>query len=356
MKKILLLLAFFLTIFRLSAQEGFIYLEVDGIEVTIEDIIFGIDYANSITTGSISLNQTVDLTGNPNDVFTGGITLYLERGYDDALQFDHININMGSGIAIKAHGYLGSNTHVYTSSLGVKTTVLASATWVAPSDYGYLPKNYIYRANEEKQNETTFMGEIVTYNPASGLDIRLLVDTYNVAYYWDGNDATRHGFVDSWHQEDSSLFPTGTKVISVSYIPFYVSVNKNLVSETYVVASGNNPAALDNLPDIVDEKLSMYLTLVFDANTGSFYTGRTANWDGLNDYTLNLPQFVQDGTLSGGTYTLELASFDESSGGWVNGQTITNFTRLSSPGLSGTQATVDPGAGSNYELHYYRVK
>ena len=51
------------------------------------------NYSNSTTTASICLGRSVNLTADPNDVFTGGVSLHYEFGYDH-LEFDHININL----------------------------------------------------------------------------------------------------------------------------------------------------------------------------------------------------------------------------------------------------------------------
>lgn len=336
--------------------DGFLFLEVDGIKVEIDDIVFGKNYANHQTTASISLNRTINLTGDPNDVFSGGITLMLERDYDN-LEFEHININMSGGVSIKGHAYdSDTSSHIYTTAAGIASVNLGTDIWTAQSNYDYLHKDYIYYEGDNgNQNETTFMSSEVTYDPVAGIDISLLVDTYKVAYYWDGTDAARHGFVQTWHWENSAYFPTGTPVIGLTYMPFYVSVNRNVTSETYVVTSATSfsGGALDGLPNEIDEKRSMIMTLVFDNDTGDFFIGRTANWDNLTDYTLDLPQFIKSGTLSGGTYTLNFSSYDQENGGWTDNQTISGFTRPASVGGSG-QATVNSG-GSSYTLHYERV-
>ena len=51
------------------AQSGYQMLEVDGIRVTIEEIRFTQGYSDSSTIGSIEVNQTVNLTDIPADVF-----------------------------------------------------------------------------------------------------------------------------------------------------------------------------------------------------------------------------------------------------------------------------------------------
>ena len=128
----------------------------------------------------------------------------------------------------------------------------------------------------------------------------------------------------------------------------YLGVNKTLESETYVVASKSS--YLSGLPEVIDEKNTMFVTIVFDADTGDFYTGRTAIWDGLNDYTLALPQFIKSAiTVSSNTYNFNLQSYNN---GWTNDQAINGFQRVS-VGQTGT-ATID--TSSDYTLHYYRVK
>lgn len=348
MRKLLILIFSFAVGLSIYA-DGFMFLEVDGIKVTITDIIFGKNYANSETTASISLNRTVDLTGNPNDVFEGGISLMLERGYDN-LNYDHINIDMSGGVAIKGYAYDEDNTRfIYTKTSGIG--ILAGSTWSEPSDYDYLQKDYLYYAGDNgNQNETTFINSEVSYDPVAGIDIKLLVDTYKVAYYWDGTHAARHGFVETWNLENSSYFPSGTAVIGLTYLPFYVAVNRNVISETYVVASSSTPLA--GLPTVVDEKNSMFVTLVFDADAGDFYIGRTANWDSLDDYNLDLPQFIRTGTLSGGSYNFSLSSYKQESGGWTNNQTISGFTRATNVGDPVDTASVNSG---EYTLYYYRV-
>lgn len=358
MKKTLLAFLCFMisaVIFAQSSNDGFMFLEVDGIRVHITEIRFGKNYSSSETTASISLNRSVDLTGNPDDVFEGNISLMLENGYDN-LEFDFININMSGGVEIMGHAYdQYAGTHIYTTASGIGSVDTGSSLWTAPNDYDYLTKDYIYHEGDGgRQNETTFMTSEVTFDPSAGIDIGLLVDTYKVAYYWDGNNDSRHGFVQTWPFENPTYFPEGTPVIGLTYMPFYVSINRNLQAETYVVAS--NSWALDGLSTgIFDEKNSMVVTLVFDEDTGDFFIGRTANWDSLDDYQLNLPQFVRSGTLSGSSYTFSLSSYDNQNGGWTNNQTITGFERLLNVGDTGSSATVSSSGSSDYTLHYYRV-
>ena len=329
----------------LSQDPGYQLLDVDGIRIQIEEIRFDRDYANSTTSGSIEVGQEVELTGDLNDVFSGGVSLRLEFG-EANLSYDHIKIWITSEVDIKGHTYLPvAGTHIYTTASGISS--YTGGAWAAPADYDYLPKDYLYYEGEEaSENETTFLSEVVAYDPTAGLDISLLVDTYQVAYYWDGEESSRHGFVKSWNQENGTYFPTGTPVIGISYLPLYVSVNQSLTAETYIVAQD---AAELSPSTFFDQKNSMTMTLVFDAGTDDFFIGRTANWDYL-DMSLRLPQFVT-GATGTSTYDLTLQSYQD---GWTNDSTITGFTRLS-VGATGSATFTDSG-GTDTTMHYKRVK
>jgi len=299
-------------------------LEVDGLRVTIEGIRFDQGYADSTTIARINLNKQVDLTDNPNDVLSEAVDLQLEFG-ESALTFDTISITMIDGVDIKGHTYVaGNNQHIYTSSTGIKNYSSTNPVFSQPTDYGYFHVSYFYDpdgqdAADGRTMETTFLTEMTTVTEAP--TISLLVDTFRVAYYWDGTDESRHGFVSTM----SSAFPTGTPVISLTYVPFYVAVNENVTSETYVVGTtlGDVTEANDNF----NMKRVMFMTVTF-AENGSFYIGRTANWDGL-EVSLHMPQFVLDGSQEvGDTYAFDLNSYDNNSGGWTNDSTITGFSRV----------------------------
>ncbi len=331
MKKILITIVFLMLLaFPVFSQSGFQMLEVDGIKVTIDEIRFMQGYADSKTMGSISVNKTVNLTGSLADVFNEATTLYLEFGVSE-LTFDTINIQLSGGVGIKGHTYLAdSNTQVYTTSAGIKKILNSGSTWTAPSDYGYLQNDYIYYPGDGgERQETTFLRQETTFASDAALDMALLVDTYQVAYYWDGQDSTRHGFVDSWHQENTSYFPTGTPVIGITYLPLYLSVNQTLESETYVVAESASyldPAA----GDFYDVKYTMNMTLIF-SDGGAFFIGRTANWDGLYA-TFRLPQFVMSAVSSGTDYDLTLSNYEDGMG-WTDNSTVSGFTRQSVDGI-----------------------
>ena len=225
MRKIFLTIAVFsLFLVPVFSQAGFQMLEVDGLKVTIDEIRFGQDYSNSTTIGSIQVNKTINLTGSLGDVFSESTALRLEFGVSE-LTYDHINIQLSGGLGIKGHTYLAdTNTHVYTSTAGIKKITGAGSVWPGPSDYDYLSKDYIYYAGDNGETlETTHLKAMITQDFSAPLDISLLIDTYQVAYYWDGQDSSRHGFVDTWHQENTSYFPAGTEVIGITYLPLYLS-------------------------------------------------------------------------------------------------------------------------------------
>ena len=284
--------------------------------------------------------------------FSESTAVRLEFGVDE-LSFDTINIQLTGGVGIKGHTYLADQgKHVYTSTVGIKE-VSAGATWAAPSDYGYLANEYIYYAGDYGESiETTFLQAQTTFASDSPLDISLLVDTYQVAYYWDGQDTTRYSFVDTWHKEDSIYFPAGTPVIGITYLPLYVSVNQNLVSETYVVGANES----DMTPvtgNFYDEQTTMNMTLIFD-DSNNFFIGRTANWDLPSTAGFRLPQFVRTAVVTGTDYSLTLNSYDDRSGGWINTSTVAGFSRLAVGGV-GTLEFTD-STGYTQPLYYKRVK
>ncbi|MBI9109419.1 MAG: hypothetical protein JEZ04_21925 [Spirochaetales bacterium] len=352
MKKILFIIAILIiTALPMFAQAGFQMLEVDGLQVTIDEIRFTQGYSDSTTVGSIAVNKTINLTGSLSDVFTAETSLNLEFGVSE-LEFDTINIQMSGGVGIKGHTYLADvTTHVYTSTSGIKKITGAGATWSAPSDYGYLAKTYIYHPGDDGETlETTFLQAMTSYEAGTPLDMSLLVDTYQVAYYWDGQDSSRHGFVDSWNQENPSYFPTGTEVIGISYLPLYMSVNQDLQSETYVVAVSSSDLT-PVVGDFYNEKRTMNMTLVFN-DSGTFFIGRTANWDGL-EVSLSLPQFVRSALITGTSYSLNLNSYEDGSG-WGSTSTLSDFTRQS---VGGTDSFIlTKSDGSTQTLYGVRVK
>ncbi len=351
MKKLLFILGLLLiiTLPMVFGETGFQMLEVDGIRVHIDEIRFAQGYGDSATIGSISVDQDVDLTGDLSDVFSDSATIRLEFGVSE-LMFDTINIWLSGGVGIKGHTFFsGDNVHIYTSASGIKS--LSGATWSEPSDYGYLSISYLYYPGDDgEQSETTFLQEMTTFTGETPLDISLLVDTFQVAYYWDGQDSTRNGFVDSWHQENSSYFPAGTPVIGISYLPLYLAVNQDLTSETYIVAEDVSYLTAESA-DFYNEKNTMTMTLVFD-DGGSFFIGRTANWDGL--YTsFKLPQFVTGAAVSGSSYRLDLQNYEDGSG-WIEDSTISGFSRLDVDAI-GTFTFID-STGTDYSLYSKRVK
>jgi hypothetical protein len=344
-----LVLFILLVIVTISISAQYQLLDVDGIEVTIDEIRFSRGYEDSDTVASISVGQTVNLTGQLSDVFSAAAAIKLEFG-EDSLSFDTISIQLVDGVGIKGHTYIdGSDTHVYTSAAGIKKLVGQGAAWLTPADYDYSRNQHIYYEGDEGETiETTFLGSVVTFTSSDTIDIELLVDTFQVAYYWDGQENTRHGFVRSWNQENTAYFPTGTEVIGISYLPLYLSVNKQLTAETYVVAESTadlTPAS----GGYYNQKRTMTATLVFD-QSGAFFIGRTANWDGL-DVSWRLPQFVTDATAAGTDYDLILESYEN---GWLSTSEITGFTRLT-VGASDTATYVDD-SGSTMTIEYKRVK
>ena len=334
-------------------QTGFQMLEVDGLQVNIDEVRFVQGYSNSTTIGSIEIGQTVNLTENLSDVFNESTSVRLEFGVDE-LAFDVINIQLSGGVGIKGHTYFpASDTHVYTSTAGIKKLTGAGSTWSAPADYGYHTSSFFYHPGDAGETqETTFLQTMTTYTSAAPLEVSLLVDTYQVAYYWDGEESSRHGFVKTMPYENPSYFPTGTEVIGITYLPLYVAVNQNLSSETYVVAE----STADLTPvfsNFYNEKRTMNMTLIFDDDDGSFFIGRTANWDGL-EISWKLSQFVRSAVSSGTNYNLSLSSYSDGSG-WSDTETINGFTRLQVGDAAGTASYTDSD-GASRTLNYVRVK
>ena len=348
-----------------AAYGEFEFLEVDGLTVHIDEIIFRQGYGDgSETVADIQLDQSINLTDDLSDVFSEGFDLRLNFGFSE-LEFDTIMIWMSGGVGIKGHAYLeSSGRHVYTSNSGIQLTGVTGSTWSPPADYGYYQTDYMYYPDEtgEGQNETTHLSEMRAYAIDLPIDLSLLVDTYMVAYYWDGTDADRHGFVSTVPMESPGTFPTGTPVINITYLPFYVTVNQNVVSETYVITDETNflagklGTAGTELTDI-DEKTVMFMTLTFDEDDGSFYIGRTANWDGLNmGGSFYLSQFVKTASYDAGLdeYTLNFSEWDEQSG-WNSAEQVLGFSRSSAVWDMGT-ATLEMANGSTQTMHFKRVK
>lgn len=315
---------------------GFQFMNVEGLKVTVAGIQFNQGYQDATNVGYISLNQEVDLTGDPNDVLSSGFELGTGMG-QTALTFDTISVELVDGVKIKAYTELAAGVFKYTTASGIGT--YNNSVWIAPADYDYLYVSYFYDPVSEdgaagRTQETTFLPAAVTIQPGDSLTVSLLVDTYKVAYFWDGNDSTRHGFVETIPFSSPTAFPSGTPVISLTYLPLYVFVNRSVSSETYVVTLNSNSTAVTGVTDDnYDEKQVMFMTLVFDQTDGSFLTGRTSNWDGL-DISFSMAQFVRDGVLNGDQYTLSLSSFSDTAG-WVVVDSITGFSRQQ-VGLTGT--------------------
>ncbi len=355
MKKLILfsIVLVFLVI-PIFSQSGYQMLEVDGLRVHVNEIRFAQGYSDSSTIGSISVDQDINLTDIPSDVFNEDTVIRLEFG-ESELMFDTIDIWLDSSVGIKGHTYFeADNVHVYTSAAGIKT--LAGSTWSEPSDYGYHTNDYLYYPGDGdggEVSETTFLQAMTTFTGDVPLNISLLVDTFQVAYYWDGDDNTRHGFVKTVPiSNNASAFPSGTAVIGITYLPLYLSVNQTLTSETYVVAEDSSYLTPEN-GEFYNEKYTMNMTLVFDEDDDTFFIGRTANWDGL--YTsFRLPQFVTGATASGSAYELDLENYDEGEGGWTDNSTITGFSRLAVDG-TGTFTFTD-SANQTHSLYCVRVK
>ena len=311
MKKLTIILLI-VTLFIFSESLFGIYkmLEVDGIKVNIQGIQFSQGYDNPTRIARFDLNQTVDLTGDLSDVVSADVTIQFEEGVE-TLEFNTMTIEMINGVDIKAHGYdSDSGEHIYTSSTGIQTINLGTSTWTEQSDYDYLHLDYFYYpesdSEEGRASETTFLNEMRTIADSETLEVSLLVDTYQVAYYWDGTHADRHNFVETVPLSSPSTFPTGTPVLSITYLPFYVVVNQDVVSETYTVS--DNASKLPDANGDFDVKEVMYVTLTFDNTSGDFYIGRTANWDGLS-ISFSLNQFVNSATYNS-TYRTRRASRD----------------------------------------------
>ncbi len=359
MKRLLAVFALLWAAFSAIA-DGYMYLDVDGIQVHFTEIRFFDQYGGrGDALAYVALNQTVNLTGELGDVFSGSVQLNVQDGLS-SLDFSIINIEISGGVSIKGHAYdSDSGLHVYTTTSGIQSIDLGSETWSAQdaTGYDYLSNAYVYSpADGGEVQETTFMPATVSYPVDGSFDISLMVETYKCAYYWDGDDSTRHDFVWSWHEQNSTYFPTGTPAVGITYLPLYVSVNGSLSAETYVMALSQ--PELSGLPDSPNETRTASFTLVFDQGD-QFFIGRSIHAEprGGNDvYQLWVPQFISNGTESAGLYSFDFKDYSDN-GGWSLGARMTGFSRLSvGEQSSATLENYDPYNGGTATVYYQRVK
>lgn len=375
MKKLLILFVLSLFSMLLSAQ-GYQYLVVDGIQVHFTEVRFFDQYGEGGGAKAyIVINQTVDLTGNPEDIFSGDILLQVREDVGSELTFGIINIEITGGVSIMGHCYdIYTGKHIYTTAAGIDETAADfNSTWTAPSDYGYMHNDYLYYPGDGGESqETTFMPSSVSYALDGTLNISLNVETLNSAYYWDGNENTRNDFVKSVNQENPALFPAGTPVIGITYLPLYVTVNKTLVAETYVFALkdstlssasqyGDYFTGTDYLPSVlgyIDGLSTATVTFTFDSVSDAFFIGRATHnspWGGWQFYSLFIPQFVSDTVESGGVYSFTMKDYNN---GWTNLSTLSGFTRLNvgDPYQEATFTGTDGSEAYSATFYYERVK
>ena len=357
--------------------QGYQYLEVDGIQVHFTEVRFFDQYGgHGDALAYIAINQTVDLTGDPADIFSSAIDLQVRDDIIGALTFGIINIEITGGVSIKGHCYDAvAGKHIYTTATGIGELVTAESTWSAPADYDYLHNNYLYYPGDGGEaQETTFMPSATSYPLDSPLQVSLNVETLNSAYYWDGNDGTRNDFVKSVNQQNSSIFPAGTPVIGITYLPLYVTVNRSLTAETYVFALKDSTLSsaadyttyftgTDYLPSIagyIDGLSTTTVTFTFDSGNGDFFIGRSTHntpWGGWQFYSLFIPQFVSAASDSAGVYSFTFRDYSDSNG-WINTATLSGFSRMN-VGDPYQEATYSGSDGSeNYTATFYceRVK
>ena len=358
MKKILFLIMMFTT--SLLMAGGYQYMDVDSLRVHFTEIRFFKDYGGGgDALAYIPVDKTVDLTGDINDVFSGDVTINFQEGMEN-LSFGIINIELTSEISIKAHTYdADTQRHIYTTANSIGYLSDSTGVWEEPADYGYLSKDYLYYPGEGADTqETTFMPTAVSYPVDGELNVSLQVETYKCAYYWDGDDYTRHDFVRSWNFEDPSYFPTGTPVIGITYLPLYVIVNETVEAETYVIALEDS--SLSDLTALnVDATASF--SLVFDSND-EFFIGRTIHAEPVSysAYILWLPQFISDGVYDSAGQNYSFAFYDYGDGeGWTKGAALSGFTRMTAVGGASATATLtndDPDNGGTTTVYYKRVR
>lgn len=374
-KKSVLIIMFLLPLYLLMAQ-GYQYLEVDGIQVHLTEIRFFDQYGEGGGAKAyVEINQTVNLTGNINDIFSSNILLKVREDVVSELQFGIINIEISGGVSIKGHCYDNdSGKHIYTTASGIgETAADNNPTWSEPADYDYLHNDYVYWPGDGGESqETTFMPSGTTYPLDGTLDISLNVETLNIAYYWDGDDYTRADFVRSVNQEDPSLFPAGTPVIGITYLPLYVTVNQDLISETYIFALKNSTLSTaveyenyfngsDFLPlnnnGFIDGLSTISVTFTFDSVSDEFFIGRATHntpWGGWQFYSLFVPQFVSSATSTSGLYSFTLLDY---SNGWTNQSTLSGFTRTALGGTGeASYSGVDGDENYTATFLYERVK
>jgi len=324
------------------------FMNVEGLRVRISSI----DLSRSSTgdnIATITVNQDVDLNADLSEIFKEELEITLNEQVSSP-RFDTITVILEGGVGIKAYTQLDSQNFIYTSSSGPKT--LSASSWTEPEDYDFLQNDYLYFPDGNPYpQETTYLVEPVLLNLDSPLTLSLMVDLYNVAYYWDGDDQGRQGFVDTVHQGDPDAFPAGTEVISVTYLPLYIALNKTLEKETYVLANDSSAFTEDDNYEL-DEV--MFMTLTFDADTGEFYQGRTANWD-VPDFGWKPSQFILTALIDDedGSYGFFMANASDGEDPWVDEEGISGFSRLE-PGESGTAGHNDDQIGG-HTIHIKRV-
>jgi len=345
----------------LSAEYGF--MEIDGIRITIESIEMGtggIDDFQSVA--SLYMETTVDLSSDDvNAAFDQELELFFTNEASSSQIIETIRIWLMDGVEIQAHIYIEAEDHfIYTTSSGLST--LDGSTWVEPVDYGFLAKDYIYfPADNGRTDEITFLVESIDLLALDSVDFSLLADIYKTVYYWDGTDADRLGFVKTVHENNPEVFPAGTPVVGLSYLPLYATINQDVIAETYVITndngdSSNNPILSPAVDGAFEADKVMFLTLTFDENTGEFYSGRSSNWDDfLSSYSWRFPQLVRRGVINGNELDLVLTNDFSFMPDQSEFDTISSFTRLNI-GEESEATFGDQSESQSHDFDYKRVK
>ena len=337
------------------------FLTIEGVKVSIDSIEL-VRADTSATTATLPIGAEVDLATDLSGVFSEAIEIQLEPGVTNP-RFDIIRVNLQEeSVAIKGYTYIAGDTeYKYTTALGIGT--LSGSTWAAPADYDYLPTGFLYFPDPvagSSTDETTYLqtSQELDLSSATSPTLSLLVDVYQNAYYWDGDDAGRLGFVSTVPLDPRfpGAFPAGTPVIGLSYLPLYVAIDKTVTQETYAVTDATFGSF--NADDVYELDEVMYMTLTFDSVSGEFYQGRISNFDEprMAFGWMSVSQFVltsAPGTVAG---TINLGTGNATDGADLFGdfREIAGFERQDVGG-TGT-ATLRASGETDVDLQYKRVR
>lgn len=226
---------------------------------------------------------------------------------------------------------LVKNQTCYTT----RPQIVCVAGQVDPSqfiNYDYYAYNYLYvttsKSADDGISHSGFSGEIpggVQINEGQTADIQIVIDTYRIATFWDGQEGRPNVSPFTWSnnygRSTDEFFPAGVPNFGVTYIPFFMAINDAGIPKGEVYALSNVQDSIQNFdPNTYDLQGIQYLTMLYDSS-GKYLESRVIN------FGQPLNQFIGDFTKKeDGSYEFSNGEHKRDGGNFKD-RRVKNFNR-----------------------------